>query len=188
MYDLPLIVCLSFSFIFQILQAYCFLTLVRSRTLTSNEMEGVEPWGPTSSGDPQHPQRDDRATVLTDCFCFLPHACLTLVKPRIQKNQLEGILVSAEPNPSLYKWEHRGPERGRDIFMGTQLMETDPEVELRVLSPSPVCINHMLQLLSQKQCRAAHFLWEGQGSALIAANRERNGEKGQAYLALPFSR
>lgn len=92
--------------------------------------------------------------------------------------------MSAEPN----KWEHRGPERGRDIFMVTQLMETDPEVELRVLSPSPVCINHVLQLLSQKQCRAAHFLWEGQGSALIAANRERNGEKGQAYLVLPFSR
>lgn len=43
MYGLPLIVCLSCSFIFQILQAYCFLTLVRSRMLTSNEVGGVEP-------------------------------------------------------------------------------------------------------------------------------------------------
>lgn len=43
MYDLPLIVCLSCSFIFQILQAYCFLILVRSRTLTSNEVGGVGP-------------------------------------------------------------------------------------------------------------------------------------------------
>lgn len=97
-------------------------------------------------------------------------------------------MESAEPNPSLYKWENRGPERGRNIFMVTQLMETDPEVELRVLSSSPVCINYMLQLLSQKQSRAAHFLWEGQRSALIAVNRERNEGKGQAYLVLPFPR
>ena len=100
--------------------------------------------------------------------------------------RLEEALESPELNHSLYKWENQSLERGRDLFMVTQLMEVEPGVKLKVLSPSPLCTNNMLQSPPQSRPEQYIFLQEGQGSALIAANRKRNRREGQDYLLLPF--
>ena len=63
-------------------------------------------------------------------------------------------------------------------------------VELRLLFPSPLCTDHRLQCLSQKQARAADYSPEGAGGVfeLLPIGKGMEKKEEQAYLPLPSPR